>query len=74
MAKSGRELCAADGPAKDSGAWRFRRRVAVLPTVIATASVQLVAPGGPIVVVAPSSAAHVVAVLRLALVVEVVVH
>ena len=46
----------------------------VLPTIIATTSVHSIAPGGPIVVVAPSSTAHVVAVLRLALVVEAVVH
>ena len=63
-----------DGLTENSRARRPGRRIAVRPTIMATTSVHLVAPGGPIVVMAPSSAVHVVAVLRLALVVEAVVH
>ena len=46
----------------------------VLPTIVATASVRVVALGRPIVVVAPSPADHVVVALRLASVAEAVVH
>ena len=63
-----------DGPAEDSRAGWPRRRTAVLPTVIATASVWVVASGGPIVVVAPSPTDHIVVALRLASVAEAVVH
>ena len=46
----------------------------VLPTIVATASVRVVASGGPLVVVAPSPTDHVVVALCLALVAEAVVH
>ena len=46
----------------------------VLPTIVATASVRVVASGWPIIVVAPSPADHIVVALRLALVDEAVVH
>ena len=46
----------------------------VLPTVVATASVPVVASGGPLVVMAPSPADHIVVALRLTLVAEVVAH
>ena len=46
----------------------------VLPTVVATTSVQVVASGGPIIVVAPSPADHIVVALRLASVAKAVVH
>ena len=42
-------------------------------TVVATASVRVVASGGPLVVVAPSPADHIVVLLRLASVAEAVV-
>ena len=50
------------------------RRTMVLPTIVATASVRVVASGGPIVVVAPSPANHIVVALRLTSVAEAVVH
>ena len=73
MPKLGREMSSTDGPAKDSRARWPRRRTTVLPTVVVTALVRVVASGGPIVVVAPSPADHVVVLLRLASVVEAVV-
>ena len=44
------------------------------PTVVATASVRVVASGWPIIVVAPSPADHIVVALRLASIAEAVVH
>ena len=73
MPKVGREVGAADGLAEDLRARWPRRRTTVLPTVIATASVRVVASGRPIVVVAPSPADHIVVALRLASVAESVV-
>jgi len=46
----------------------------VLSTIVATTSVRVVASGGPIIVVAPSPADHIVVALRLALVAEEIVH
>ena len=46
----------------------------VLPTIIATTLVWVVASSGPLVVVAPSPADHIVVALRLASVIEAVVH
>ena len=46
----------------------------VLPTIIATALVRVVASGGPIIIVASSPADHIVVILRLASVAEAVVH
>ena len=46
----------------------------VLPTVVVTASVWVVASGGPIIIVAPSPTDHLVVALRLTSVAEVVVH
>ena len=46
----------------------------VLPTIVVTTSVRVVALGGPLVVVAPSPADHVVVALCLTTVAEVVVH
>ena len=74
MPKPGREWGAADGLAEDSRARWLRRRTVVLPTVVAAASVQVVASGGPIIVVAPSPADHIVVALCLASVAEAVVH
>ena len=74
MLKLGQEVGAADGLAEDSRARWPRRRTTVLPTVVATTSVRVVALGGPIVVVASSPADHIVVILRLASVAEAVVH
>ena len=74
MSKLGREWSAEDGLAEDSRARRPRRRTAVLPTVAAATSVWVVALGGPIIIVAPSPADHIVVALRLTSVAEVVVH
>ena len=46
----------------------------VLPTVVATTSVRVVASGGAIVVVAPSPADHIVVALCFVSVAEAVVH
>ena len=62
----------ADGPAEDPRAWRFRGRTAVLPAIVATTSVWVVAPSGPLVVVASSPADHLMVSLHLALVAEAV--
>ena len=74
MPKPGREESDADGLAEDSRARWPRRRTAVLSTIVATALVRVVASGEPIIIVAPSLADHIVVALRLASVVEVVVH
>ena len=74
MLKPGREVSVVDGLAEDSrGRWP-RRRTAVLPAIVATASVWVVTSGGPIIVVKPSPADHIVVALRLASVAEAVVH
>jgi len=65
---------AADGSAEDSRTRRPGRRTAVLLAVVATASVRVVVLGGPIVVVAPSPADHIMVTLRLTSVAEAVVH
>ena len=65
---------AADGLAKDSRARWPRRRTAVLATVVAAASVRVVASGGPIVIMASSPADRIVVVWRLAPIAEAVVH
>ena len=46
----------------------------VLATIVAAASVRVVASGGPIVVVASSPADHIMVILRLASVIEAVMH
>ena len=46
----------------------------VLPTIVATTSVWVVALGGPIVVVAPSPADHIMIALRLVSIVEAIMH
>ena len=74
MSKPGREVGAADGLAEDPRARWPGRRTAVLPTIVAAASVRLVASGGPIAVVALSPFDHIVVNLRLASVVEAVVN
>ena len=74
MPKLGREMSSADSSAKDSRARRLRRRTTVLPTIVAATLVLMVAPGGPLVVVVPSPADHIVVALRLASVAEAVVH
>ena len=74
MPKLDREVGAADGLAKDSRARWPGRRTAVLPTVIATASVRVVASGGPFIVVAPSPTDHIVVVLCLASVTKAIVY
>ena len=73
MPKPGRELSAVDGSAKDLRTRWPRRGTTVFLAVVATASVWVVASGGPIIVVAPSPADHIVVILRLALVTEAVV-
>ena len=65
---------AVDGLAEDSRARWPGRRTVVLPTVVATASVRVVASGRPIVVVVPSPADHIVVALCLASIAEAVVH
>ena len=52
----------------------FTLFVAVLATVVAAASVRVVASGGPIVVVASLPTDHIVVILRLASVAEAVMH
>ena len=74
MSKPGGERGAVDGLAEDSRARWPRRRIAVLATVVAAASIRVVASGRPIVVVAASPADHIVVILRLASVAEAVVH
>ena len=74
LPKPGGERGAVDGLAKDSRARWPRRRTAVLATVVAAASVRVVASGGPIVVVASSPADHIMVILRLASVIEAVMH
>ena len=74
MSKLGQEVSAADVLAEDSRARGPRRRTAVLPAVVATASVRVVASSGPIVVVVPSPADHIMVTLRLTSVAEAVVH
>ena len=65
MPKPGQEKSSPDGPAEDPRAWRFRRRTAVLLTVITATSVWVVAPGRPLVVVASSPADYLMVSLRL---------
>ena len=67
MPELGWEVSVADGSTKDPRARWLGRRTAVLFTVVATASVWVVAPGGS-VVVAPSPADYFVVALCLALV------
>ena len=61
-----------DGPAEDPRAWRFRGRTAVFPAIVATASVWVVAPSGPLIVVALSPADHLMVSLHLASIAEAV--
>ena len=72
MPKPGREKGSADGPAEDPRAWWFRRRAAVLLAVVATTSVWVVAPSGPLVVVASLPADHLMVSLHLASIAEAV--
>ena len=74
MPKLGQKVSDADGLAEDSRARWPRRRTAVLATIVAAASVWVVASGGPVVVVAPSSADHIVVALRLMPAAKSVVH
>jgi hypothetical protein len=67
-------VSAADGLAKDLRARWPERRTVVLPTIVATTSVWLVASGRPIIVVAPSPTDHIVVALRLVSVAEAVMH
>jgi hypothetical protein len=73
LAKPGWELSVADGSTKDPRARWFRRGTVVFLTVITAAPMRMVASGGPLTVVAPSSADHLVVTLRLASVIEAVV-
>ena len=70
LPKLGQEKSSVDGPAEDPRAWRFRRRTAVLLAIIAAASVWVVAPGGPLVVVASSPADYLMVSLRLSSIAE----
>jgi len=72
LPKTGREKSSADGPAEDPRAWRFRRRAVILLTIIAAASVWVVTPSGPLIVVASSPADHLMVSLHLASIAEVV--
>ena len=74
MSKPGREVGAADGLAEDPRVRWPGRRTAVLPTIVAAASVWMVAVGGPLIVVASSPADHLVVVPCLASVVEAVMQ
>jgi len=73
LAKPGWKLSIADGSTEDSRARWFRRRTAVLSAIVAAAPMWMVASGGPLAVVASSSADHLVVTLRLASVIEAVV-
>ena len=72
MPKPGWEMCSMDGSAEDPRAWRLRRRTTVFLTIIMATSVWVVAPCGPLVVVASSPADHLMVCLHLALVAEAV--
>ena len=72
LSKLGREMSSTDGSAEDLRARQFRRRTAVLLTVITATSVRMVASGGPLIVVASSPADHLMVSLHLALVAEAV--
>ena len=72
LPKPGGEKSSADGPTEDPRAQRFRGRTAVLPAVVATASVWVVAPSGPLIVVASSPADHLMVSLYLASIAEAV--
>ena len=61
-----------DGPTEDPRAWRLRGRTMVLTAVVATASVWVVAPTGPLVVVPSSPADHLMVSLHLVSIAEVV--
>ena len=63
-----------NGLAKDPRARWLKRRTTVLPTIVATALVWVVASGGPLIVVASSSTNHIVVALCLASVAKAVVH
>ena len=74
MPEPGWKVSVADGSTKDPRARWLGRRTAVLFAVVATASVWVVASGGPIVVVASPPADHIMVVLRLASIAEAVVN
>jgi len=73
LAKPDWKLSIADGSTEDSRAKWFRRRTTVFLTVILAASMRMVASCGPLTVVAPSPADHLVVALGLASVVKAVV-
>ena len=73
LAKPGWELSVADSSTEDPRARWFRRGTAVFLAVVTAAPMRMVASGGPLTVVASSSADHLVVTLRLASVVEAVV-
>ena len=73
MSKLGQEMSSVDGSAEDLRARWFRRRTTVFLTVITAAAVRMVASGGPLTIVVPSSADHLVVTLRLTSVIEAVV-
>ena len=65
-------MCSVDGSAEDPRTRWFRRRTAVLLTVITATLVWMVALGGPLVIVVSSPADHLMVCLHLTLVAEVV--
>ena len=72
MPKMGQELGDTDSSAEDSRARWLRRRAAVFLAVVAATSVHMVALGGPLTVVASSSADHLMVSLHLVSIVEAV--
>ena len=72
MPETGRELGDTDSSAEDSRARWLRRRATVFLAVVAATSVHMVASGGPLTVVASSSADYLVVSLPLVSIVEAV--
>ena len=72
MPKTGQELGDTDSSAEDSRARWLRRRAAVFLAVVAATSVHMVASGGPLTVVASSSADYLMVSLPLVSIVEAV--
>jgi len=72
LPKPGWELSVADGSTEDPRARWFRRGTAVFLAVITAAPMRMVASGGPLTVVASSSADHLMVSLHLASITEAV--
>ena len=74
MPKTGRELGDTDSSVEDSRARWLRRRATVFLAVVAATSVHMVASGGPLTIMASSSADYLVVSLPLVSIAEAVVN